>query len=199
MNNTPISLLDDLSACSQSKDWVKAQNMTSLEDAWLKCERPDWLLWFAAKRGLDRKKLVFIACQCARTALKYTKDERVLKCIETTEAWTRDEVSIEDLKKARDAADAAYASASASASAAYASAYASASAAYASAYASASAAYASASASAAYASAYASASAAYASAYASASAASAAYASDARIKAQKECADIVRKYLPELP
>jgi len=117
MNNTPISLLDDLSACSQSKDWVKAQNMTSLEDAWLKCERPDWLLWFAAKRGLDRKKLVFIACQCARTALKYTKDERVLKCIETTEAWTRDEVSIEDLKKARDAADAAYASASASASA----------------------------------------------------------------------------------
>jgi len=191
MNNTPISLLDDLNACSQSKDWVKAQNMASLEDAWLKCERADWLLWFAAKRGLDRKKLVFIACQCARTALKYTKDERVLKCIETAEAWTGDEVSIEELKKARDSAYAAYSAAADASDAAYA-AYSAAAAADAS-----DAAYAAYAASAAYAAAYA------ADAYAAADAADAYAAADAayatRIKAQKECADIVRKYLPELP
>ena len=134
--STPVSILTDLSACSEAV--VFAMKHPNLETAWAECERGDWMLWFAAKRGLDRKKVVLIACECARLALTYTKNRRVLKCIETTEAWTRGEASIDDVRKARAAADAA------------------------------------------------------AAAYAYAAA-------DARKKVLKQCAEIVRKHLPELP
>jgi hypothetical protein len=147
------NILINLNACRDSIAWVEENKIETPADAWAKCERGDWMLWLADKRKLDPKKLVFLACQCARTALKYTKDERVLKCIETAEAWTRDEATIEDVKSARKNAYAAYAAYDAYA--------------------------------------------AYA-AYAAATATDAAYAA-ARIKAIKECADIVRKHLPECP
>ena len=103
---TPITLLSDLNACAEARAF--AATCPDLETAWLTCERGDWLLWFAAKRqGAPRTQLVFIACQCARLALPHAKDARVLVCIETAEAWTRGEATIEAVRNARKAAYAA--------------------------------------------------------------------------------------------
>jgi hypothetical protein len=114
-----------LGACSEARTWAKPYE--TLEAAWNACERGDWLLWLAGKLGLDRKRLVFAACQCARTALPRAKDDSVLKCIETTEAWTRGEVTLEQVRTARRGLSfsaAAYAAAyAADAYAAYAAAY----------------------------------------------------------------------------
>jgi len=81
-----------LRACEDARKWVA--NQATYEQAWATCSRGDWMLWlvgkFAGEPWSDgRKPLVLAACECARLALPYTKDKRVLKCIETTEAWTR--------------------------------------------------------------------------------------------------------------
>jgi hypothetical protein len=137
------------------------------------------MLWICAKAGVDRKLVVFAACQCARLALKHVPkgEERPLKAIKTAEKWCKGKASIEEVR-------AAYAAAYAAADAAYA-AYAAADAA-------------DAAADAAYAAAYA----AYAAAYAAADAAYAAYAAaDAAADAawentHQQCADLVRKNIP---
>lgn len=98
---TPVSTLAKLNACADAHVWVKAGKFRSLESAWLKCERGDWMLWYAERREVDRKKLVLIACECARLALPYAESPAVLKCIETAEAWTRGEATIEQVREAR--------------------------------------------------------------------------------------------------
>jgi len=106
-------------ACMDAVEWLGMRRAPKA--AWDACERGDWLLWIAARLGVKREIVVFAACQCARLALKYTKDPRVLNCIETTEAWTRGKASIEDVRRDRAAADAAAADAAyAAADAAYA-------------------------------------------------------------------------------
>lgn len=99
-HKTPVEILTELHACPEGIDYVRDGNHT-FGSAWLACEHGDWLLWYAAKCGrVDRKKIVFIACQCARLALPYTQDPRVKACIETTEAWTRGEATIEQVRAA---------------------------------------------------------------------------------------------------
>ena len=119
---TPVSLLSKLGACSEAVAYAETQ--PDLETAWLNCERGDWLLWFAAKRNVPRPQLVLAACACARQALPYTTDPRVLACIETTERWAHGEAALDDVRKARAdayayAANAAYAAAAAAYAAAY--------------------------------------------------------------------------------
>ncbi len=180
------------------------------EASWLACERADWLLWIAARvLAPERKRVVWTACQCARTALKYTKDPCVLACIEMTERWCRDQATIEEVRKARHAAaaaayaayaaNAAYADAAADAADAAANAaYAADAAAYAANAAAAAAAYA-ANAANADAAAYAAnaAAAAYAANAANAdAAAAAAYTADADADAHREMCTIVRREIP---
>jgi len=177
-----------MDACHESIEWVRANNITTPADAWSKCDRGDWMLWFAGKRsgepeGNGRKKLVLACCECARLALPHATSPTALACIETAEAWAHGGATIEQVREAKTAAYAA-------ADAAYAYAYAVAAsdaAAYA-AYASDAAAYA------AYAASYA------AAAYAAYAAAYAAYAASyIREKALKQCAEIVRKHYPKYP
>lgn len=115
-----------LIACKEAVEF--GEEYRTFQAAWDKCDRGDWMLWFCGKRAgkpesTKRKKLVLAACGCARLALKYTKDPRVLKCIEVAETWARGKATIEELIEARSAAASAAAyAASAAASAAYASA-----------------------------------------------------------------------------
>ena len=111
-----VSKLRSLGACSEAVEWAFGQ--ADEETAWSFCKRGDWMLWLIGKTAGDpwsdsRKPLVLVACECARFALPYTKDPRVLKCIETSEAWTKGEATIEEV---RNAAANAYAAAAASAS-----------------------------------------------------------------------------------
>jgi hypothetical protein len=169
-----ISFARSRSACSEALAWLKTQD--SPRAAWQTCERPDWMIWLAARRGVDRKVLVRIACDCARTALRFVPEgeERPRLAIETTERWLVSEATTEQVRAAGQAADAAAAyAADAYAYAAYA--------AYAAAYA-------------AYAAADAAAYAADAAAYA---AYAAAYAADAyaRREANIKMCEIVRKHI----
>jgi len=97
--------IKSLGACQSALEWL--QSYTDPQKAWGECERGDWMLWLLSCPSSDnesRKKLVYTACQCARLALPNIKDERARKCIETTEAWTRGEASIAQVKDARSAA-----------------------------------------------------------------------------------------------
>jgi len=199
-----IDKLNKLSACGSAVR--EASKFNSGQKAWDNSVRGDWMLWLVGKtsgkpESKKRKKLVLCACECARLALIHVpKGElRPLKAIETAEAWTRGEATIEEVRVARRAyAAAAYAAAAYAAYAADAAYAAYAAAAYAAAaYAAAdTAAYAAAyAADAAYAAADAAYAAADTAAYAAADAADAA----AKRKTLKQCADIVRKHYPKVP
>ena len=115
--NNMKTLLTKLNACKEAIDWVGNK---TIEQAWNECQRGDWLLWLAAKLDIDRKILVYAACQCARTALQYvpTGEKRPLIAIETAERWCRGEATLDEVKIAARAAaasandGAAYAAAS---------------------------------------------------------------------------------------
>jgi hypothetical protein len=113
------------------------------------------------------------ACACARLALPHAKDGAARAAIEMAEAWCRGEATVEQVR-------AAYAAADAAAAYAYAATDAAGAAAYAAAYAAAAAAYAAADA-------------------ADAAAAAAADAAAARAATLRQCADIVRKHRPVAP
>ena len=171
MNNA-ATIMRRFKACNEAVEWAGRK---SAKGAWQKCERGDWMLWIAAKAGIDRKALVLAACACAEPALKHVRagDDRPRLAIETARAWCRGEATIKEVRKAVLAADAA---ADAAAYAAYAvAAYA------ADAYA---------------ADAYAAADAAAYAAYAAAYAAYAAAAVRARRLSLKQSADIVRSMIP---
>jgi hypothetical protein len=104
--------LQRIGACRDAVSWSVEQ--ADLKTAWVACDRADWMLWLCDKmadkpRWPTRKQVVFAACQCARTSLRFVPqgDLRPLQCIETVEAWTRDEATIEQVLEARRAAYAA--------------------------------------------------------------------------------------------
>ena len=111
--------------CREALVWARAQ--PSYAKAWRACRRGDWLLWLAARVGVDRRLIVLAACDCARLSLRYVPagDDRSRVAIETAERWARGEATIEEVRAAAAAAYAAYAAYAADA------AYASADAAYA--------------------------------------------------------------------
>jgi hypothetical protein len=120
---TTSDLLKKLKACLEAREWAK--DHPDIKDAWEKCPRGDWMLWVLAMSGYDHKRLVYTTCQCARLALPYAASPAVEECIQTTEAWTRGEATIEEVAQARKKCyAAAYAAAYAAVYAAYAAAYA---------------------------------------------------------------------------
>ena len=102
--------LQKLGACGEAVAW--ASQVSSSGAAWDSCERADWLLWLAARTS-RRELVVAAACACARTVLHLVPEgeERPRLAIETAEAWTRGEATIDEVRKATDdayyAADAA--------------------------------------------------------------------------------------------
>ena len=114
-NHELVTYLQNKNACYPAKKWLKDRD---LERAWEECKRGDWLLWFAAKVGIDRKVIVRTACACAREALRFVPDGEIgpKTAIETAERWCNGEATIEQVRNASSAAaadadDAAYAAA----------------------------------------------------------------------------------------
>ena len=195
--------LHTLEACDDAIEF--AEQFDTLQEAWDKCERGDWMLWLAGKMAGKpwseaRKPLVLCLVEVARLVWPHVREQdRVIvqQCYVATEAWAKGIGSQKALRAAYAAAEAAaadvYAYAYAAAYAAAAAAYAAADAAAADA-ADAAAAYAACAAvdaAAADAAAYAADAAAYAAAYA-------AYAAT-RTDTLRSVADIVRKHYPVVP
>ncbi len=102
-------------------DWiVEHARDGTIRAVWDACKDAQLLLQVYAYAG-DRPGLVRAACACARTALKGEDRPRI--AIETAEAWTRGEATLDQVRKAAAdaayAADADYAAADYAASAAY--------------------------------------------------------------------------------
>ena len=119
-----IDKLNKLNACEGALEWLETQD--SWEKAWRDCERGDWSIWLVGRlsgppESKSRKKLVYVACQCARLALPYVPkgEGRPLKAIETAEAYVKGDATLDDVRTdAAAAADAAYAAAADAAAAA---------------------------------------------------------------------------------
>ena len=133
--NKHVEYLKKLNACSEAVEF--AGKYSSLQKAWDACENGSWMLWLCGRLSGppdsdSRKKVVLVACVCARLALKYTKDTRAKACIETAERYVRGKATLDEVRTAAAAFD-AYAAAYAAAAAfdAYAAAYAAADATYA--------------------------------------------------------------------
>jgi len=136
--------LQKLGACKEAIEWVG--DMT-LEQAWKKCQRGDWMLWLYAKMYPENKRELTLAkAHCTNTVRQLMKDERSRKAVDIAIAYGEGNATEAQLKNAANAADAAYAAANAANAA-----YAAVAAAYAAAAAAADAAYAAAAANAAYA------------------------------------------------
>ena len=102
-----LAFARDRGACAEARLWLNTQ--TDPHVAWEMCERPDWMIWFARRRSVERKVLVRIACDCARTALRFVPEgeDRPRLAIETAERWTRNEATIDEVRAAAYVADAA--------------------------------------------------------------------------------------------
>lgn len=99
-----------LRACSESLEWFDA-TPGEPADMWAMCPRIAWLYRFAVYAGVDARSIMLAACDCARLAGS-DGDPYALRAVETAEAWTRGEATLDQVRAA--AADAA-ASAAASA------------------------------------------------------------------------------------
>jgi len=163
-------LLIKLNACKEAIEWAGNK---SWEEIYSTCHRGDWLLWLHHKTNKDDLKVIILVNgHCANTVRYLMQDERSLKAVDTAIAFGEGRATFEELDVTAAAAaySAAYYAAAAAARASIATAATAADVAAAAGEAAADAAYASATASADYA--------------------------NARIKNQKETADIVRKYIP---
>ena len=115
--------LKEINACNDAQKWAK--DYTTIDTAWAACERGDWMLWLIGKTDKskpwsdERKPLVLCSCEVARTSLPYTKDARVLTCVETTEAWCKGEATQEQTASAALSAESAALSAAWSARSAW--------------------------------------------------------------------------------
>ena len=164
--------LKALKACHEAIIWAGEK---SIQEIWDTCHRGDWMLWLFKRTNPEQlKELTRAKAHCALTVRHLMKDQRSINACEVALKFADGLATREELDAAAHAAYDAYDAADAAAAyTAYAAAHA-AHAAYDDAYA-----------------ADAAAAAAAAAAYAAADAAAA-----ARIKNQKETADICRKYLP---
>ena len=111
--------LEKLRACQDAVEWVKTQK--SPKDAWMNCERVDWMLWLAKMLNVDNRKLTLAKATCAEQVKHLMNDQRSLDALEACFRYAKGEITREELNVAASAASAVYAS-SASADAAYASA-----------------------------------------------------------------------------
>jgi hypothetical protein len=95
--------------CQSAIDWLGDRDS---EQMWAECERPDWLLWWAA-HVVPRQELVLAACDCAELALRYVPkgEHRPRLAIETARRWAKGEATVKEVRAADAAARAAFLSA----------------------------------------------------------------------------------------
>ncbi len=87
----------------QATAWAKTRPWL---EAWETCPDARWMLAAAASVGVDRRFVVRAACACARTVLDRIPagEERPRRAIETAEAWTRGEATLDEVRQAANAA-----------------------------------------------------------------------------------------------
>ena len=91
-NRSLLALLKGIKACPEAIVWIEKEKLT-LEQAWNKCDRADWLIWFADRTKMaTHQEVVLTACAWAETTLKYVPKgkDRPRKAIEAARRWALD-------------------------------------------------------------------------------------------------------------
>ncbi|HEY5057001.1 MAG TPA: hypothetical protein VII58_12630 [Acidobacteriaceae bacterium] len=115
-------LLRSHHACSEASEWAKGKD---LAEVWHTCHRGDWMLWLLGRMTdrpgwLTRKEVCAIVCDVVEPSLRYVRpgEMRPQACLDTVRGWIAGTHTLEQVRKARRAADAyAYADAAAAAAA----------------------------------------------------------------------------------
>ena len=112
--NQVQTLFNKLSACGPAKEWAKGQ--TDLESAWINCKRSDWMIWLLRElKFKDAKFYRLYACWCVRnTPIENGKvvwdlltDIRSKNAVEVAENYIAGFATIEELRIAKNDANAA--------------------------------------------------------------------------------------------
>ena len=107
------TLLKEVNACHEAREWAEDK---TLSQAWATCTRADWMLWLCGRvagppDSPNRRKLVLVAAECAATALHLIDDEETRAIceatIQTCYAYTHGEATLDEVRTAYSAADAA--------------------------------------------------------------------------------------------
>jgi len=115
-----IKILKELEACPEAIEWCTERNITTLEEAWEKCERGDWMLWLYQKLYPENiRELTLAKGHCVNTVRHLMKDERSIKAVDAAIAFGEGKIGEEELRKAAAVAAAYVAAAAAAYTAAY--------------------------------------------------------------------------------
>ena len=87
--------LENLNACEEAVRWVKTQK--SISQAWLNCERGDWMLWLAKKLDVNDKKLTLAKVMCAKQVEHLMKDQRSKDALQACFDYINGEITREQL------------------------------------------------------------------------------------------------------
>jgi len=98
-------------ACAAGQRWALA-NCSSMQEAWDKCENPDWLIWIATRKDvLDDKALRLFAVWCCRQVQHLMKNSRSIAAVDAAEQFANGLITVKQSASARNAAYAAAAAA----------------------------------------------------------------------------------------
>ena len=85
-------------ACRKSCPWARGK---SLQEAWEKCPRPEWMLWWLKKLGYDdARELRLFACWCVRQVWDAVTDPQCRVAVEVAERYARGEATAGECEKA---------------------------------------------------------------------------------------------------
>lgn len=122
MTEKDLELITQHHPCAEALAWYKTQK--NAKEAWLNCERGDWMLWILrCMQKLDKVSSVRVAIACAQRILhiyqaRKPNDIRPAAAIAAAQAWLDN--PFEETRHAADAAADAADAARAAARAAYA-------------------------------------------------------------------------------
>lgn len=99
MGGKTIRLLYQIGACTSAIEWAKTQ--PTMRVAWESCPYGDWMLWFAERVWVDRKRIVLAACDCVALGSEYWDPDHVLShvwLIDSLRRWARGKVADDEIE-----------------------------------------------------------------------------------------------------
>jgi hypothetical protein len=94
--------LIEIKACDEAKIWADDNPIETVIET---CHRGDWLLWLAKRIDIPIKPLTLAKARCAKTVIHLMKDPRSINAVNLAERFgLTDEVTLDDLQIAADAA-----------------------------------------------------------------------------------------------
>lgn len=103
MTTLLVDQLRDLGACSDAIAWVGDRDLAA---AWAECQRGDWMLWLAARFGVDRRLIEEVrtaaaaAYAAAYAADAYAADATRTRSLADCADLVRSVIAADDVAKA---------------------------------------------------------------------------------------------------